>query len=142
MSTYTVQCSCHPFSEIDTEGRPIAHLLPPLQLPKLNSAVICLLRPCQSVSKCEKCVYFICSQFGSVISPFVEFLCCKVLPSLSKVPQQETRQELLQLLAEGCLYPVTDDVSSKCVEPIFHVLLVRTMYMYMYVYVPSNDVMM
>ena len=58
------------------------------------------------------------AQVGSVVSPFIKYLSCKVLPCLSKISQQETRQELLQLLAEGCLYSVSEDTSAKCVEPI------------------------
>ena len=70
---------------------------------------------------------FLLTQVGSVVSPFVEYLSCKVSPCLAKISQQETRQELLQLLAEGCLYPVSEDVSAKCVEPIFNALIVSMM---------------
>jgi hypothetical protein len=63
-----------------------------------------------------------------VVSPFVEYLSCKILPSLSKVAQQETRQELLQLLAEGCLFTVSDDATAKCLLPVFTALLVREDY--------------
>ena len=69
-------------------------------------------------------LFFLLTQLGSVVSPFVEYLSVKVLPSLSKLTQQETRQELLQLLAEGCLYPIKEEVSSKCVEPVYTALLV------------------
>lgn len=64
-------------------------------------------------------------QLGSVVSPFVEYLSVKVLPSLSKVTQQQTRQELLQLLAEGCLYTISDESAANSVEPVFNKLLVR-----------------
>ncbi len=63
-------------------------------------------------------------QRGSSAGPFVEFLCLKVLPSLKQVTEEETRQELLQLMAEGCLCPVDSDMAVKCLEPVFNCLLV------------------
>lgn len=79
------------------------------------------------VQQCLIIKFSFLAQVGSVVSPFVEYLSCKVLPCLSKISQQETRQELLQLLAEGCLYPVSEDTSAKCVEPIFNALIVSVM---------------
>jgi len=56
---------------------------------------------------------------GSTASPFVQYLCLKVLPSLSLVAEEQMRHELLQLLAEGCLYDLDSDCVQKCVEPVF-----------------------
>ena len=48
----------------------------------------------------------------------------KVLPSLNLVSDEDTRQELLQLMAEGCLYPLNVDMAVKCLQPVFDFLLV------------------
>ena len=34
------------------------------------------------------------------------------------------RQELLQILAEACLYPVGSEVAAACIQPSFDCLLV------------------
>ena len=73
------------------------------------------------------------TQRGSTASPFVQYLCLKVLPSLSLVAEEQMRHELLQLLAEGCLYDLDDDCVQKCVEPVFTFLRVGPeTYAYMY----------
>ena len=64
------------------------------------------------------------SQRGSTAGPFMEYLCAKILPSLSCIEEEQTRQQLLQLFAEACLYPVEEGVAAVCIQPTFEALIV------------------
>lgn len=60
---------------------------------------------------------------GSSPAPFLRYLSSQILPQLSAVPEEPSRQELLRLLAEGCLYETEEACAQDCILPIFNFLV-------------------
>ena len=64
------------------------------------------------------------AQQGSTVTPFLQYLCVQILPHVSSLTEEQSRHDVLQLLAEGCLYEMEDTCAQNCIEPVFNLLLV------------------
>ena len=53
------------------------------------------------------------------------YLCRSILPVSPSIPEEGAGQEVLHLLAEGCLFPLDQETAGECVGPVFTFLLVR-----------------
>ena len=53
------------------------------------------------------------------------YLCRSILPVFPSIPEEGAGQEVLHLLAEGCLFPLDQETAGECVGPVFTFLLVR-----------------
>ena len=53
------------------------------------------------------------------------YLCHSILPVFPSIPEEGVGQEVLHLLAEGCLFPLDQETAGECVGPVFTFLLVR-----------------
>ena len=53
------------------------------------------------------------------------YLCCSILPVSPSIPEEGAGQEVLHLLAEGCLFPLDQETAGECVGPVFTFLPVR-----------------
>lgn len=62
-----------------------------------------------------------CKRGGSAM-PFLEYVCTRVLPAFSNIPEQQTRQHLVRLLAEGSMF-CTEECVDKCIQPLFDFLV-------------------
>ena len=52
------------------------------------------------------------------------YLCHSILPVFPSIPEEGAGQEVLHLLAEGCLFPLDQETAGECVGPVFTFLLV------------------
>eukprot|EP00731_Ephydatia_muelleri_P007626 Em0003g1874a len=63
-----------------------------------------------------------CKRGGSA-APFLEYMCSRILPAFSNIPDQQTRQRLVRLLAEGSMFCTEKECVDKCIQPMFDFLV-------------------